>query len=194
VRNSHALLAFFALSNADVIVARGVLDGRESGLYAGGLILVKAVLFLPQFVVVIAFPSMSTETARRDALVKSIGLILGLGVVATLGAWVLSGLTLTFIGGHEYAAIQDQLWRFALLGTLLSMLQLLVYSVVARQSRWSVYLVWAALVVLLIGARLTRDVTALVDTVSVVDGALLLILLGFTLWRLRVEKPTELGV
>lgn len=194
VRNSHALLAFFALSNADVIVARGVLDGRESGLYAGGLILVKAVLFLPQFVVVIAFPSMSTETARRDALVKSIGLILGLGVVATLGAWVLSGLTLTFIGGHEYAAIQDQLWRFALLGTLLSMLQLLVYSVVARQSRWSVYLVWAALVVLLIGARLTRDVTALVDTVSVVDGALLLVLLGFTLWRLRVEKPTEVRV
>ena len=74
-RNSHALLAFFALSNADVIVARGVLDPHESGLYAGGLILVKAVLFLPQFVVVIAFPSMSTVPARRDALVKSLALV-----------------------------------------------------------------------------------------------------------------------
>ena len=61
VRNSHALFAFFALSNADVIVARSVLDAHESGLYAGGLILVKAVLFLPQFVVVVAFPSMSTR-------------------------------------------------------------------------------------------------------------------------------------
>ena len=57
--NSHALLAFFALSNADVIIARTTLDERQAGLYAGGLILTKAVLFLPQFVVVIAFPSMS---------------------------------------------------------------------------------------------------------------------------------------
>ncbi len=72
-RNSHALFAFFALSNADVIVARSVLDAHESGLYAGGLILVKAVLFLPQFVVVVAFPSMSTESARRSALLRSVG-------------------------------------------------------------------------------------------------------------------------
>ena len=38
---------------------------HQAGLYAGGLILTKAVLFLPQFVVVVAFPSMST--ARSDA-------------------------------------------------------------------------------------------------------------------------------
>ena len=63
--NSHALLAFFALSNVDVILARNVLDEHEAGLYAGGLILVKAVLFLPQFVVVLAFPSMSTAGERR---------------------------------------------------------------------------------------------------------------------------------
>ena len=99
-RNSHALFAFFALSNADVIVARSVLDAHEAGLYAGGLILVKAVLFLPQFVVVVAFPSMSTESARRSALLRSVGAVMALGVVGTLAAWLLSGLTLTFIGGH----------------------------------------------------------------------------------------------
>ena len=38
------------------IVARNVLDEHDAGLYAGGLILTKAVLFLPQFVVVLAFP------------------------------------------------------------------------------------------------------------------------------------------
>ena len=63
VHNSHALLAFFALSNADVIIARSTLDEHQAGLYAGGLILTKAVLFLPQFVVVIAFPSMSKQDA-----------------------------------------------------------------------------------------------------------------------------------
>ena len=64
VRNSHALLAFFALSNADVVIARSVLPDEASGLYAGGLILTKAVLFLPQFVVIVAFPALSTAAAR----------------------------------------------------------------------------------------------------------------------------------
>ena len=65
--NSHALLAFFALSNADVVIARSTLDPHDAGLYAGGLILAKAVLFLPQFVVVVAFPSMSGgEDAQQD--------------------------------------------------------------------------------------------------------------------------------
>ena len=54
--NSHALLAFFALSTADVIVSRSVARRPRGGLYAGGLILAKAVLFLPQFVVVLALP------------------------------------------------------------------------------------------------------------------------------------------
>ena len=46
----------------------------------------------------------------------------------------------------SYAEIADHLWIFAILGTVLAMLQLLVYSVLARQGQRSVYLVWAALV------------------------------------------------
>jgi len=186
-RNSHALFAFFALSNADVIVARSVLDPHESGLYAGGLILVKAVLFLPQFVVVVAFPSMSTESARRSALLRSVGAVMALGVVGTVAAWLFSGLTLTFIGGQEYAAIQDQLWRFAALGSVLSVLQLLVYGVVARQSRWSVYLIWAALVVLVLWAQVASTVGQLLNVVTFVDSMLLVVLLGLSLWRLGVR-------
>ena len=37
------------------------MSDSEAGLYAAGLIMAKAILFLPQFVVVIAFPSMSKE-------------------------------------------------------------------------------------------------------------------------------------
>ncbi len=188
-RNSHALFAFFALSNADVIVARSVLDPHESGLYAGGLILVKAVLFLPQFVVVVAFPSMSTESARRSALLRSVGAVMALGVAGTVAAWLFSGLTLTFIGGQEYAAIQDQLWRFAALGSVLSVLQLLVYGVVARQSRWSVYLIWAALVVLVLWAQVASTVGQLLNVVTFVDSMLLVVLLGLSLWRLGVRTP-----
>ena len=64
MRGSQALLAFFALCNVDVMVARNVLSAHDAGLYAAGLIMTKAVLFLPQFIVVVAFPSMSSEEQR----------------------------------------------------------------------------------------------------------------------------------
>ncbi len=55
-----------------MILSRFVLDPHSSGLYAGGLILVKSLLFLPQFVIVVAFPSMATEVARRSTLAQSV--------------------------------------------------------------------------------------------------------------------------
>ena len=103
--NSHALLAFFALSNADVILSRFVLDPHSSGLYAGGLILVKSLLFLPQFVIIVAFPSMSTEAARRaDARQERGRDPRPRRAVGTLAVLVFSDVALIFVGGSEYAA------------------------------------------------------------------------------------------
>jgi len=190
IHNSQALMAFFVLSNADVIVARNVLPTHAAGLYAGGLILTKAVLFLPQFVVVIAFPSMSTAAERRRALLRSLAMVAGLGVVSTLGAWVLSGFAMTFVGGPEYTDIQSKLWLFAVLGTALSMLQLLVYSVVARQGQRSVYVIWAAVIALIgSGLALADSVTRLLLLVSAIDVALFVVLLGLSLYRMR--EPLE---
>ncbi|GAA4720874.1 hypothetical protein GCM10023349_46400 [Nocardioides conyzicola] len=182
---SFALLGFLVLSNADVIVARNVLDEHDAGLYAGGLILTKAVLFLPQFVVVIAFPSMSTVEARRSTLVRSLTLVFGMGVVGTLGAWLLSGLALVFVGGSAYDDVQSHLWMFAVLGTVLSMLQLVVYSVLARRGTRSAYLVWVGLLVLLATAVHADTVEQLVVTVTCVDAVLFGVLLATSLWRLR---------
>jgi O-antigen/teichoic acid export membrane protein len=193
IHNSQALLAFFALSNADVIVGRNVLDDHDAGLYAGGLILTKAVLFLPQFVVVLAFPAMSSASERRKALTRSLGLVAVLGVVATLGAWLLSGLALVFVGGADYSEIQSQLWLFAVLGTVLAMLQLLVYSVLARQGQRSVYLVWAALVALIAVGSTVSTVDGLLAVVLTIDLALLAALVFVSLYLLNrpVEETVE---
>jgi len=185
VAASFALLGFLVLSNADVIVARNVLDEHDAGLYAGGLILTKAVLFLPQFVVVIAFPSMSTVDARRNALLKSLLLVFGMGVAGTLGAWLISGLALVFVGGSAYADVQSMLWMFAVLGTVLSMLQLVVYSVLARRGTRSAYLVWVGVLILLATAVQATTPQQLVLTVTSVDAALFAVLLSASLWRLR---------
>ncbi len=183
--NSNTLLAFFALSNVDILVARNVLDAHEAGLYAGGLILVKAVLFLPQFVVVLAFPSMADATVAQATLFKSLIVIVLLGVVTAAGAALLSELAVVFVGGHEYASLQDELWLFALLGTVLSMLQLLIYSVLARQARRAVLLVWGALVAVVALGQLADSVNGLMFLVLTVDFVLLLALLAVALLHSR---------
>ena len=182
-RNSQVLLAFFALSNVDVIVARNVLPEHDAGLYAGGLILTKAVLFLPQFVVVVAFPSMSTIAERRQALTASLALVAGIGAAVSLGAAVLPRLALVFVGGADYTEISDNLAVFAVLGTVLSMLQLLVYSVLARQAHRSVLLIWLALVALVGLGLLASSFEQLLTIVLVVDGALFAVLLALGLRR-----------
>jgi O-antigen/teichoic acid export membrane protein len=186
--NSQALLAFLALSNTDIVVARHVLDSHQAGLYAAGLILVKAMLFLPQFVVVVAFPDLSTATSRRPALLKSLGLVGGLGLLGIVGTLLLPGLALAFVGGSAYDEVSGRLWLFAVLGTVLSMLQLLVYAVLARSGRRPVLLVWLAFAAVVVLGLRTSTLTGLVTTVLACDTALLLALLVIDVRR---PRPAE---
>ncbi|TNM43241.1 polysaccharide biosynthesis protein [Nocardioides albidus] len=182
---SLALLAFFALSNLDIVVARSVLDEHEAGLYAGGLIVTKAVLFLPQFAVVVLFPSMSTGEESRGALIKGVAFLSTLGAACIAATYLLSDLALVFIGGKDYAGVQDRLWLFAVLGALLALLQLLVYAGLASRGVATKYLV-AAGVLALVGVGATASgVTALATTVGTVDLVVLLVLIALQAVRHR---------
>lgn len=184
--NSHALLAFFALSNVDVVIARVMLDDHQGGLYAGGLILAKAVLFLPQFVVVIAFPTMSEAENRTSMTLKALVMVLGIGVAATAAAWLLQGLAVEFIGGEAYRDLQATIWAFAGIGTIWAMLQLLVYNVVARQNKTAVGVVWAGMLALVALSPAVTSVSFLLTAVVAVEGVVLLVLLFLGLRRTGV--------
>ncbi|WP_134738867.1 polysaccharide biosynthesis protein [Nocardioides sp. 503] len=196
-RNSQALLAFFALGNVDVMVARNVLDGHDAGLYAAGLIMTKAVLFLPQFVVVVSFPSLSSAHERRRTLMRGLATVAAIGAAATAGALLLPGLAMVFVGGSEYAEIESRLWLFAVLGTLLAMLQLLVYAVVAGQGRRSVYAPWAGVVLVVALGALSDTPDMLLAVVVAADTLLLAVLVTISLYLARspvvVEDPPAVG-
>ncbi len=176
LHNSHALLAFFALTNADVVLARSLLGDQVSGWYAGGLILAKAVLFLPQFVVVIAFPDMADPTQRRRMELRALAVVLALGAAVTVAAGVLGHVAVLFVGGAEYAAIESIIWAFAAIGTLWAMEQLMVYSTVARQSRRSVAVIWLGLAALVLGAQAVTSITELLWLVASVHVVVLTVL------------------
>ncbi|WP_435769261.1 lipopolysaccharide biosynthesis protein [Nocardioides sp. SYSU DS0651] len=185
VASSVALLAFIALSNLDVVVARSVLDEHDAGLYAGGLIVTKAVLFLPQFAVVILFPSMSTDHESRSAVVRGLAFLTGLGAAAAVATYFLSDLALVFIGGDDYAGVQDRLWLFAVLGGLLAVLQLLVYAGLARRGRTTKYLIGVGVAALVGAGATAATVTGLAATVALVDAAVVLVLLALQVLRHR---------
>jgi O-antigen/teichoic acid export membrane protein len=185
--NAQVLFAYFALSSVDIVIARQVLPDHDAGLYAAGLIMAKVMLFLPQFVVVIAFPDMATPESRHRALVRSLLVVGVLGVVAVVAAKVLSGVAMIFVGGADFREVEDQLWLFAVLGTVLAMLQLQVYAVLARQARRSVLLVWGALLVLVVLGLRADSLPGLVASVVGVDAALLAVL---TVASLRIAKQT----
>jgi O-antigen/teichoic acid export membrane protein len=153
VHGTHTLLAFFAIANADVLFARALLDGRHSGYYAAGVIVAKACLFLPQFVIVIVFPSLASAPGDTLRLRRAIQAVAGLGVCAVLGAWLLPDLVLAVIGGKDdYAPLGPYTWMFAIAGSAYAVLQLVVYAAIAQQERRAALLIWIGLVVLAVGA------------------------------------------
>jgi hypothetical protein len=116
-----------------------------------------------------------------------------LGMACTVGVVLLHDIAMIFVGGDKYAAIESRLWLFAVLGTVLAMLQLLVYSVLARQGQRSVYLVWAALVALVAMGSTVSTVDGLLAVVLTIDITLLAALVFVSLYLLNrpVETPTE---
>ena len=174
--SSHALFAFFAASNVDVLLARAVLAPHDAGLYSAGLVLTKAVLFLPQFVVVVLFPSMAQSRTGARLHVYGLGTILAVGTTTSLAVLVLPGLTLQFAGGPTYADVGPLLWAFAVLGTVLAMTQFLVYSALARSHPRAVVTLWVGLVATIAGGLFVDSVSALLWLKLGIDVVVLLAL------------------
>jgi O-antigen/teichoic acid export membrane protein len=143
-RNGHTLLAFFAFTNLDILLARHQFSHHQAGIYAGGAILTKTCLFLTTFVLVVAFPSMASERAGRP-WAKPVLVVLGLGACAVLGTLLLPDLAESFAGGSTYAGLGRVAWVFALEGTTFAVLQILVYDTIAGQ-RHAAILLWAGVI------------------------------------------------
>lgn len=168
----HALLAYLVLSNLDSLIARNRFDVHESGLYASGLILAKAALFFPQFVSVVLFPDLARATTNHARL-RAVTLVAGFGAMAVAATAALPHLALILVGGDKYAEVTDRLWLFALAGSLLAIVHLLVFDALARHAHGIVVMLWGAVVaVLAVAYGLGVGFTGLVLTVTLVAAAL----------------------
>jgi hypothetical protein len=144
-RASGPLLGLVLLVNLDVLLARHHLSRELAGEYAVASIFAKVAFWLPQGVSVVLLPRLANPRSRRRMLPLAVGLVASVGALLTAATAVLGARALPLVGGGEYgAALGGATWIFALLGMLLALAQLLLYSGIAAADRVATVAVWCA--------------------------------------------------
>jgi len=193
VTSAATLLAYFAFSNVDALLARGGFEAHDSGLYASGLILTKSTLFLPQFVSVVFFPSLARDSSHRTRL-RAAGLVALLGLAVVAGTALLPRLALILVGGDQYEEISGDLWLFAVSGTFLAIVYLLVFDALARREGGVAILVWLATAAVFAVAYFgSIGIVGLVVTMAITGAVLSGVLLVWPLLR-RSPEPQRAAV
>ncbi|WP_232541954.1 polysaccharide biosynthesis protein [Nocardia bovistercoris] len=146
LRAAQVQAALMALSSADLIVVRMVLDEADASRYALGTIAAKIAFWLPQAVGVVLYPRMAQPAHSARAIRDALGVLSAIGVVAVLVAAVAAPLATLFVG-QDYAPIQGLLWLFALHGAILAVLQGAVLSAIAVDRTAIATLTWLGLIV-----------------------------------------------
>ena len=119
---------------------------------------------------------MAADDGSRTFLL-ALGAVMGLGALATLVTAVLPGLALVFVGGADYEGLRSHLWLFAVLGTVLACLMMVVYGLIARGGSRSVYLTWVGLLAIVGFGLGAETISGLLTAVLGVDTVLVLVLL-----------------
>lgn len=190
---AHALIVLFTLTNIDVLLARVFLTEDLSGEYSVGVLLAKIAFFLPNAIIIVLFPKMSSGNTRR-ALYIAAGLTAMVGMAITLASVVAGDLIIRILGGAQYDELGSEAWLFALEGSAFALVQVLLYARLAAQDRRAVLAVWGALAVLAVIVVGWRHNTVAEIVTSVVAVSLALTAVGFILDRRqasRVDIPIE---
>lgn len=154
LRIASATGAIWVIANVDVVVARIALPNHDSGLYAVGAMIARAVQFAPQFVALSAFAALTDPRRTRRVLAAAAGKVAGIGLAASLFLAVAGPWLVPLVFGDDFAYVGGLAWLFAVIGSFLALNQLLVAQRVARHDEVVSVVVWlgtAALIVVAVG-------------------------------------------
>lgn len=174
---AQALLGLVLLVNLDMILARHHLPPAEGGEYAVGWVMTRAAYWLPYAIAVVALPRLIDAEQRHRIILATLGFCAMLNALVLLVTTVFGAEIVRLIGGRDYVGSSMPLWAFALVGSLLSLVQLLLYSRIASADRRSTLLVWLAVGVEIVVVRLwLHDSLAEIVTAAVATTAALMVL------------------
>lgn len=178
----HALFVLFTLTNVDVLLARVFLTEDQSGEYSVGVLLAKIAFFLPNAIVIVLFPKMTSANSRRAVYVAT-ALTAAVGLFITSFSYFFGDLVIRFLGGTQYPDLGSEAWLFALEGSAFALVQVLLYARLATQDRSAVLTVWVALVVLVLVVSVWRHESVAQIVTTVVAVSLVLTVVGLIMDR-----------
>jgi O-antigen/teichoic acid export membrane protein len=158
---AQALLAMVVLVNLDLVLARHVLP-FSSGEYAVGAVLTKIAYWLPNAVAIMVLPRLAgagagasagagggtgARAGRGRAVVGALAVCAALDGVVVVGAVLFGSQAMRLIGGQSYVYSVLALWPFAVVGSLLSLAQILLFARIAGHDRRATLLTWLAVAV-----------------------------------------------
>ena len=167
------VLGLVALTNLDVLLARHYLPAADSGLYAAGSVVAKVTYWAPLAGLMVVFPRLAADGARRALLRRAGAATLAFGALCAAGSAVLAAWPALVPFGRAYVAVGPDLPLFAALGTAFALVQLLLFSDIAargRRSPWPVGLAVAGQG-LLVAGPFHHSVTQIV-TVALASAAI----------------------
>ncbi len=178
----HALFVLFTLTNIDVLLARIFLDPDQSGEYSVGVLLAKIAFFLPNAIVIVLFPKMTSTNSRRAVYIAT-GLTAVVGLAITSFSFLFGDFVIRVLGGVQYPDLGSEAWLFALEGAAFALVQVLLYARLATQDRRAVLTVWVALVVLVLAVAGWRHDSVAQIVTTVVAVSLVLTVVGLLMDR-----------
>jgi len=182
---AHALIVLFTLTNIDILLARIFLSENSSGEYSVGVLLAKIAFFLPNAIIIVLFPKMTTGNSRRTVYIAT-GLTAVVGLLITGFSLLFGDLVIRVLGGVQYVnlGLGTDAWLFALEGSAFALVQVLLYARLAAEDKRAAASVWIALVVLVAIIALWRHADVVQIVTTVVGVSLVLTLIGLVLdWR-----------
>ncbi|MFC9252254.1 lipopolysaccharide biosynthesis protein [Amycolatopsis thailandensis] len=173
---AQAMLALVLLVNLDLVLARHTLPANEAGEYALGAIVTKIAYWLPQAVGVLVLPRFANGDDRRRILPAALAVCAALDALVLLVSLVFGPRLLSFIGGSGYASSTMPVWPFALAGSMLALVQILLFSRLAAGDRRVTVLMWTTVVVetVLVTTWLHASAAQVVTVAACCAGALAL--------------------
>jgi len=188
----HALIVLFTLTNVDVLLARIFLTEQQSGEYSVGVLLAKIAFFLPNAIVLVLFPKMAANQARRTVYLAT-GLTALVGLVITVVSLGLGTLVIRILGGAQYTDLGGEAWLFALEGSAFALVQVLLYARLASEDRRAVTTVWVGLAALVAIIALWRHDSVAQIVTTVVAVSLILTVVGLIMDRRQAPtSPTAI--
>ena len=176
-----ALAMFFIIliSQMDVVLVKALFDPSEAGNYSYAALAGKAVLFLPEGILLVMFPRVSELRAKGEPTRRVLELSLlavSLMLVAVVGFYaIFPNFTSYFFAGEKGSQIAGLIGWLGLAMAIFAIIKLLVFYHLALEKKGFIWLFVVASIAEVAGIMLFHDSLKQVIIVMILTGAFLLV-------------------